>query len=147
MLGALLRRARIRNVTEGKVQIARVEATEGDTKDAAERWQDYGFAGNPGDAQGLVINFGGHTVVIRADRIAERPQLAAFEVAMWHKEGHSVKLKAGGVIELNGASLTVNMTGAVTINSTALTHNGKEVGAAHQHLVAGVPAGHTAPPD
>ena len=54
----LLRRARMRGLVEGLVQRLRVEALDDDAKDDAERWQDYGFAGNPGEGQGLVINVG-----------------------------------------------------------------------------------------
>lgn len=115
--GNLLRRARIRGVKEGKVQTARAEALENDAKDNAERWQDYGFAGQPGDGQGLTINAGGHTVVIRLDRIAERPQLDLYEVAVWHKEGHFVKLKAGKLVEVSCDSLIV--TAAVQVRITS----------------------------
>jgi phage baseplate assembly protein V len=121
----LLRRARLRGLTEGKVQTARAESLEGDAKDAAERWQDYGFAANPVDGQGLVIHAGGHTIVLRMDRIAERPQLAAYEVSIWHKEGHHATLRSGGVIDvecttLNMAATTVNVV-ATAVNITAAT--------------------------
>ena len=92
MPGIFLRRARIRNLKEGLVQSARIEALENDAKDDAERFQDYGFAANVVDGQGLVINAGGHTIVLRMDRLAERPQLPAFEVRVWHKEGHHVEI-------------------------------------------------------
>lgn len=128
-LGTLLRRARIRGLTEGKVQVARTEATENDAKDDAERWQDYGFAGHPGDGQGLVINAGGHTIVLRLDRIAERPQLEVYEVAVWHKEGHFVKLKAGKLVEVSCDDLVVNAAVSATINTPTFTVNA-EAGAA-----------------
>lgn len=113
----LLRRARIRGLAEGKVQRGRTEALDDDAKDDAERWQDYGFAGHPGDGQGLVINADGHTVIIRMDRIAERPQLDAYEVAVWHKEGHFVKLKAGKVVELSCDDLIISAAVSVRITS------------------------------
>ena len=59
--------------------------------------------------------------------------LEAYEVAVWHKEGHSLMLKAGGVVELNGTRLDINMDGAVNINSASLKHNGKNVGDDHTH--------------
>lgn len=116
----LLRRARIRNVREGKVQQARAEALENDAKDDAERWQDYGFAAQPVDGQGLVINAGGHTVVLRLDRIGERPQLADYEVAVWHHEGHFVKLKAGKVVEVSCDHLDVTAAVGVHITTPSL---------------------------
>lgn len=117
MWGALLRRARIRSLKEGLVQTARVEQTESDTKDAAERWQDYGFAANLVDGQGLVINVAGHTIVLRADRIADRPQLAAYEVSVWHKEGHSVTLRAGKLVTVDCDTLQINAVVKVEINT------------------------------
>ncbi len=57
--------------------------------------------------------------MIRLDRIAERPQLDAFEVAVWHHEGHFVKLKAGKVVEVNCDDLIV--TAAVSVRITSPT--------------------------
>lgn len=167
ILENLLRRARLRSGREGPVQTMRAESLENDAKDQAERWQDYGFAAQPVDGQGLVINAGGHTIVLRVDRLAERPGLAAYEVAVWHKEGHYVKLKAGRAIEMSGNSLVINMSDSVHINAPAITlnaqtmqlnatqgvsdigdmafnggsitHNGKNIGSTHTH--AGVRAG------
>ena len=131
--GDLLRRARIRGVKEGKVQTARTEATENDVKDDAERWQDYGFAGNPGDGQGLVINFGGHTIVLRLDRIAERPQLAAYEVAVWHKEGHMMRLRDGRVAQLDCDQFVVNASTGVSFNTPVVNASGDIVSAMTVH--------------
>ena len=103
-----LRRARIRSLKEGLVQTARVESLENDAKDDAERFQDYGFAANVVEGQGLVIHAGGHTVVLRMDRLAERPRLAAYEVSVWHKAGHNVTLKAGKLVEVNCDTFKVN---------------------------------------
>lgn len=113
----ILRRARIRGVKEGVVQTARAEALENDAKDEAERWQDYGFACNPVDGQGLVINAGGHTIVLRMDRITDRPQLGAYEVSVWHKDGHRVTLKSGRLVQVDCDSLVINAAVGVTINS------------------------------
>ena len=95
-----LRRARMRGLKEGKIQTARIEALENDSKDAVERHQDYGFAGNPVEGEGLVFHVDGHTVIFRKDRIAERPRLDAYQVCIWHKEGHKVTLKDGKLIEV-----------------------------------------------
>lgn len=119
----LLRRARLRGGREGPVQTMRAESLENDAKDQAERWQDYGFSAHPVDGQGLVIHAGGHTIVLRVDRIAERPELAAYEVAVWHKEGHYVKLKDGRAIEMSGDSLVINMANSVTVNTQVMELN------------------------
>lgn len=122
-LGDLLRRARIRGLVEGKVQRGRTEATEHDAKDDAERWQDYGFAAQPVEGQGLVLNVAGHTIVLRMDRIAERPQLAAYEVSIWHKEGHRVTLKAGKLVQVDCDELVINASVRTEINSPSVTVN------------------------
>lgn len=121
----ILRRARIRGVKEGSVQTARAEALENDAKDEAERWQDYGFACNPVDGQGLVINAGGHTIVLRMDRISERPQLGAYEVSVWHKEGHSVTLKAGKLVQVDCDTLVINAAVGITLNTPEVKASAK----------------------
>lgn len=152
---AMVRRVRIRGLKEGLVQRGRVEALENSAADDAERFQDYGFAAHPVDGQGLQIEVGGHTLIIRMDRLAERPQLAAFEVAVWHKEGHMVRLRAGKVVQIDCDQLVINASVGVTINSplveasgtvtaptvaagTSLTVQGKEM---HLHAHGGVASG------
>lgn len=116
-----LRRARMRGLKEGKIQTARIEATENDSKDAVERHQDYGFAGNPVDGEGLVLHIDGHTVIIRKDRIAERPQLAAFEVAVWHKEGHKMTFKDGKLIEVECDDFVIKAKNSIKFTTKTLT--------------------------
>ena len=127
------RRARLRNLQEGVVQKARAESLEHQAHDDAERFLDYGFAAHPVDGQGLVMHVDGHTVVLRMDRLAERPQLAAHEVTVWHKDGHCVTLKAGKVIEMTGSVLKINMDQAVDITSPTLTHNGVNISSTQTH--------------
>ncbi len=124
-LGAMLRRARMRNLTEGQVQLVRAEATDDDTKDGVERWQDYGLTSNPGDGQGVVLNIDGHTIVMRLDRLAERPTLDVYEVAVWHKEGHYVKLKAGKVVEVNCDQLMISASTKVSVTSPTVEFSGE----------------------
>lgn len=116
-----LRRARMRGLKEGKVQTVRMEATDNAAHDAVERHQDYGFAGNPVDGQGLVIHVDGHTVVIRKDRLAERPQLGAYEVSVWHKEGHKITLKDGKLIEVLCDHYVVKAAIDTTIETPLMT--------------------------
>lgn len=117
----MLRRARLRSLKEGQVQTVRGEATENDVKDAIERFQDYGFAGNPVDGQGLVLHIDGHTIVIRKDRLAERPRLGAYEVCVWHKEGHKVTLKDGKLIEVECDDFVLKATNSVKIETKTMT--------------------------
>jgi phage baseplate assembly protein V len=163
MLGNLMRWVRVRGLVEGLIQKGRAEALDDDARDDAQRPQDYGFAALPLDGQGLKLEIGGHTVIIRLDRINDRPQLDAWDVAVWHKEGHMVKLKSGRVIEMVGDHLDVNMAvgvninapnvafqgqqlafnmsgtttmtsaGAMNINAAGLSHNGVNIGDDHTH--------------
>lgn len=116
----IIRRARLRTLAEGLVQKARAEALDDDAKDEAERFQDYGFTAHPVDGEGLVINAGGHTIVLRMDRLAERPQLAEYEVSVWHKEGHRVTLKAGKLVQVDCGELVINAANRVAINTAQL---------------------------
>ncbi len=115
---AMLRRVRIRGLKEGLVQRARADAYDTDARDGAERFQDYGFAAQPVDGQGLKLEVGGHTIILRMDRLAERPQLGAYEVAVWHKEGHKIVLKAGGLVEVTCDLFKVNGNFQCTGNGT-----------------------------
>lgn len=124
MIENLMRWVRVRGLTEGKMQKGRVEGLPNDARDDAQRPQDYGFAGNPVEGQGLKLEMGGHTVIIRLDRLAERPQLAAYEVALWHKDGHKVTLKAGGLVQVDCTSLVVNAAAGVTLNTPAVAVSG-----------------------
>ena len=132
-MGVMMRWARVRGLVEGMLQRGRVEAHESEATDATPRPQDYGFAGNPGGGQGLYLEVNGVPVLLRVDRLDGRPQLDALEVAVWHAEGHMVKLKAGGVVELKGTRLLVDMSESVDINTPAMKHNGVNVGGTHTH--------------
>lgn len=133
MLANVMRWVRVRGLVEGPMQTGRAEAVDDDVRDDARRPQDYGFAAMPVDGQGLKLEIGGHTIIVRMDRIGERPQLDAYDVAVWHKEGHMVKLKAGRVVELTGNRLVANMSESIELNSPTLTHNGTDVGSDHAH--------------
>jgi phage gp45-like len=124
MRGNWLRWSRIRGLVEGVMQRGRVEVFDRQARDDAKRPQDYGFAANVVDGQGLVLEVGGHTVIMRMDRLAERPQLAAYEVCVWHKDGHKVTLKAGGVIQVDCTRYVVNASEAVVFNSPTVSGSG-----------------------
>ena len=116
----LLRRVRIRNLREGLVQTGHVIGFDEDARDDAERFQDYGFAANPVDGEGVRLEVGGHTIIVRMDRLADRPQLAAHEVCVWHKDGHSVTLRAGRVVDVVCDQLNIEASAGVTITTPTL---------------------------
>jgi phage gp45-like len=121
MLANILRWVRVRGLREGRFQAGRVEGFEGDVRDDAQRPQDYGFAANPVDGEGLKLEVGGHTVIVRVDRSAERPQLPAYEVAVWHKEGHMVRLRAGRIVQVDCDEFVVNASTQVRLNTPMVT--------------------------
>ncbi|MDP9990876.1 phage gp45-like [Variovorax boronicumulans] len=118
-----IRRASFRGLVEALVQRVRGDAMEHDAKDNIERFQDYGFAANPVDGQGLKIDWQGHTIVLRMDRLAERPQLASHEVSVWHKEGHKITLKDGRLIEVECDRFVVNASESYEVNTKTVTMN------------------------
>lgn len=120
-----LRRARIRGMKEGLIQSGRMEATEFDSKDGVERPQDYGFAANVVDGQGLVITVDGTTIILRADKIADRPQLAAHEVTVWHKEGHKITMRDGKLIDVECDTLRVAATTKIQFITPLVTISAK----------------------
>ena len=128
MIGAalanLVRRSRLRRLIEGAVQRVRAEATDHEAHDDCERWQDYGFAANPVDGQGLRLCWGGHTIVLRMDRIAERPQLAAYEVAVWHRNGAAFRIKDGRLVQIDCDRLVINASVGVEINTPEVSASG-----------------------
>lgn len=113
----LIRWARVRGLTEGEMQSARMEGLDTHARDRAARPQDYGFAGNPVDGEALVLEFGGHTIILRQDKLADRPALAPYEVAVWHKEGHMVRLRSGRIVEVDCDRFVVNAGQDVTLNT------------------------------
>lgn len=121
LLDNMMRWVRVRGLQEGAMQVGRVEGLPNDVRDEAQRPQDYGFAANPVEGQGLKLEVGGHTVIVRLDRLAERPHLAQYEVAVWHKEGHRITLKAGGLVQVDCTSLVVNASTSVALHSPQVT--------------------------
>lgn len=116
-LTTALRRVRLRGFDAAAVQHGRAEAGGIDAKDNAERWQDYGFSAAPVDGQGLMLHIAGHTLVLRVDRLGERPALSSYEVMVWHKEGHSVTLKAGRVVDVDCDTLHVRASRGVVFDT------------------------------
>ena len=126
MLSNLMRLVRIRGLVEGVMQRGRVEGLPNDARDGALRPQDYGFAANAVDGEGIKLEIGGHTIIVRMDRTAERPRLDAYEVAVWHKEGHMVRLRAGKVVQVDCDVYRVNAAVRYEVNSpvAAFSANG-----------------------
>lgn len=127
----LIRKAKMFFTSVTLVQKYKISVFE--TKDAedSERFQDYGFTSQPSEGEGLVIDAGGAVMVLRVDRLKDRPSIDADEVAVWHKDGAKIHLKAHKIIDIDCDSL--NIHGKVAIEGGSLTHNGKNIGSNHTH--------------
>ena len=139
LLADMLKLVRLRGFNADAIQSGRVEAHGSKAADDAMRLEDYGFSARAIDGQGLAINAGGFTVVLRMDRLAGKPTLAPFEVCVWHKDGGKITLGAQGKVTVDCVDYVVNASGSAAINSPSLTHNGVNVGDTHTH--SGVRAG------
>lgn len=106
----LLARAVLRRVDDSQdLQQLQVDALDGETRDAVERFQQYGFTSVPEDgAEAAVLFVGGHRdhgiAVAVDDRRHRLKGLASGEVALYHKDGARVLLKANGSIEVTPKS-------------------------------------------
>lgn len=128
-------------------QRGQVALLDGETRDVADRMQQYGFSSHPpAGSHVVVLNVGGqrdHPIIIGADDPSARPQnLAAGEVMLWsghgHRahlredggvllttnEGHRLELRPGGAVEVECETMTVKATGTVRMEAPALEVTG-----------------------
>jgi phage gp45-like len=113
----IVRRVRVRGLAEGKVQKGQVDGHDNYSREGVERFQEYGFAANGGDGEGLVIEVDGHTILIAMDRLGDRPALGGGEVCMWHRAGHRVTLKDSGLVQVDCKRLVINAEEEVQFNT------------------------------
>ena len=136
-----LEHAFINAMRDGTIKLATATIYDDKVHNEAEHHEDYGFATNPSEGNGITLTIGGITIVLRVNRSEGRPTLAADEVAVWHKDGHIIHLKADSLTlqHKEGHKLELLAGGKANIQSTTLTHNGVNIGATHTH--SGVRAG------
>jgi len=97
-------RAVVKRLDDSKrVQLAQLGILDGETRDAVERFQNYGFTSVPLEgAEAVVLSVGGHRdhclVVAVDDRRHRLRDLEPGEVAVFHKDGARVHLKADGTL-------------------------------------------------
>ena len=97
-------RAVVKRLDDSKrVQLAQLDILDGETRDAVERFQNYGFTSVPLEgAEAVVLSVGGHRdhclVVAVDDRRHRLRDLEPGEVAVFHKDGARVHLKADGTL-------------------------------------------------
>lgn len=133
----------------GGVQQLQATLLTGETRDAVERLQDYGFSSHPlAGAEAIVVSVGGNRdnpiAVVVGDRRSRAAGLAAGEVCIYsHLAGQRITLKADGsilvespekvrietpLVEIEGDLV---VTGDVTADGISLvshTHTGVEAG-------------------
>lgn len=117
----IVRRVRVRGLTESKVQKAHVQGHDNYAREGVERFQEYGFAANGGDGEGLVIEVDGHTIIIAMDRLGDRPSLGDGEVSVWHRAGHRMTLKDDGLVQVDCKRFVINAEDGVDINTPKVT--------------------------
>lgn len=115
-------RAVVERLDDSKeAQLAQLGILDGEVRDTVERFQNYGFTSVPLEgAEAVVLSVGGHRdhclVVAMDDRRYRLRDLEPGEVAVFHKDGAKVHLKADGSVELtskDGAKLYLQADGTV----------------------------------
>lgn len=136
-----VRAARIR----GGRTLAEVEMADGEVRTRVEIMLPMGVSAIPdAGADVLVMQIGGpdHLVALQADDASLRaPDLASGDIALRDKRGQMVVLNGEGVTVSGAIKLTIvsagdieiTAGGAITLASTSLTHNGKNIGDTHVH--------------
>lgn len=106
----MVARAVVRLVDDDKkFQELQVDVLDTETRDGVERFQQYGFTSVPEDgAEAVLLCVGGrreHAIAIAVDHREHRLKgLEGGEVALYHKDGAKVVLKASGDIEVTPKS-------------------------------------------
>lgn len=124
-LANLMKIGHVSDVNEGLMQTLRVDVNAIDASDDVQRWQQLGFASKPvdGDAA-LVVSVAGHRFVVAVDDLASRPKdLSAGEVALWHRDGHEVRLKNGQVINAQCKRMVINAEDEFVVNTKKAVTN------------------------
>lgn len=120
--------------TSHKCQSVSLSLIGGETKEALEHLEPYGFTSAPLIGSEAVVLFPSgdrsHGVVIAvADRRYRLKGLKSGEVAIYTDEGDSIVLKRGRVTEINTDQLVVNAKTKVTFNTPLIEASGDYKGA------------------
>ncbi|AFJ48049.1 phage baseplate assembly protein V [Shimwellia blattae] len=123
-------------------QNLQVQSLADETNDDVERFQNYGFTSFPPEgAEAIVVAVGGRRsglVAIAVEDKSARPRSGeSGDVCLYHREGHIIRLKKDGVIEITGKKVNlvaeescdiigkqINVTGPTTF-SEDITVKGK----------------------
>ena len=133
----LIQKAKMFFTSVSLIQKYKVNIFENRSSEESERHQDYGFASQPSEGEGLVIDAGGSVVVLRIDRLKERPTLANDEVAVWHKDGAKIHLKAARIIEIDCDVFALKASSGAHFDTPIITTSGN-ISAAQDIIAAGI---------
>lgn len=150
-LANLVARAVVQLVADGgKLQVVQLGLLEGETREAVERVQEYGFTSHPHPgAEAVVLFVGGrrdHGLVVAVDdRRHRKVGLEAGEVALYTDEGDCIVLRRGRVVEVKaGTKLRIEAPAFEVVGDTVTLLEGstpvaKEGSATtgHVHTLAG----------
>lgn len=103
-----------------KMQLLQIGLLTDETRDAVEHFQPMGFASVPeADSEAVVVFVGGRRdhglAVVVDDRSTRITDLAPGEVALYHKSGSRITLKANGDIEIDAAANVVLNGGSTAV--------------------------------
>ncbi|EMX0849593.1 phage baseplate assembly protein [Pluralibacter gergoviae] len=123
-------RAVVRMVTDslGR-QNLQLQSLADETNDDVERFQNYGFSSHaPVGSEAIVLAVGGRRdgmVAIAVENKGLRPQNAEVgDVCIYHQEGHIIRLKKDGVIEITGKTVNLVADESCEIISKQITVTG-----------------------
>lgn len=96
----------------GKIQTTQITVMAGETQDAVERFQEYGFTSVPlKGCEGIAVFIGGNresaAVIATDDRRYRLKNLSSGDVAIYTNYGNFVKLKSNGDVEVEGKNIKV----------------------------------------
>lgn len=122
----MVSRAVLRLVNDaGGIQAVQIGLLRGETRDNAERFQDFGFSSTPlPGAECVVVFVGGnrdHPLVVKVDDRRYRLKANAGGATMYDAEGNYIHIKNDGTIEINSStrvditSPLVRMTGDLEV--------------------------------
>jgi phage baseplate assembly protein V len=119
------------NITDGAAdnQLTQISGLAGETNNAVEMMQHFGFSSSPpAGSQCVVLPLGGktaHGIVIATENGQHRVRgLLPGEVVIYNAHGDTVRLLDEGLIEINCKNLVINASESVKINSPQIDASG-----------------------
>lgn len=146
-IALLVNRATLTRVSdEYRRQNLQLKMQADEVVDNVERFQQYGFSSFPSAGEAIVLSVGGkrsHLVAISVEDKNVRPTSSQTgEVVIYHQEGHEIRLKQDGVIEVKCKQLKVQATDQILFETPQTQFSGDVVimgvSTAADHISSGV---------